>query len=639
MIEQAAKKHLEALIEPLCKETEALFHPVGVEIYDRLHISLDKERPTDFIMRPYGELHDGQFCYPSYAAARQWSHKLPEAKPVSDYFRVAGTDFSVIVVNAVWPHDQLVFTTEARTLWDFLLLRFMQQSKRAQKMAEFSASGKAEKKYLDSQTYPLTTYQRAALDVTIGTDAALFMEQGTGKTPVAIAIVCNEALHCKGMYRALVVCPKSVRSNWKNELCKFATLPGKVTTLRGGQLKRVKYLIEAMREESDCRWSIVIASYDVIHQSWDAMRMIKWNRVILDESHYIKSSQTARCKAIHKLRETSDFRSILTGTPVTNSLLDLYGQLEFLGEGLSGFKSWKAFKKYYGRWVRKGKLNRLVSYQNLPLLQERLTRLAFMITKEQALPDLPKKTYDIHEVEMTPKQAKYYIDVRDLLIAESEGLEITATNVLTKLLRLAQITSGFVTWDAEEGEERVIDRLDPNPKVEALVKILKEKTPLEKTIIWSCWVQDIKTIAARLRIEDIDCVTYYGATKDDAREEAVRRFNCDPKCTVFIGNAGAGGVGINLLGYDINNPTDHRADHVIYYSQSWSMVHRSQSEDRCHRIGTRSSVRYTDLCVPGTIDEEIRSRVCEHRNTAYTIQDVKNILKSVLHAKLEFNGD
>ena len=262
------------------------------------------------------------------------------------------------------------------------------------------------------------------------------------------------------------------------------------------------------------------------------------------------------------------------------------------------------------------------------------------------MPELPDKLYDVIEVEMTPDQRKIYKQVqRDLAIeieADMNRTDIPKTlvvqNILTKMLRLAQITSGFVTWDAvydDEGNElrpKIIDRIDSNPKLEELVTLIQESAKDEKFIVWGCWVQDIKSIAARLEVEGFDCVTYYGQTKDDDRVEAERRFNCDPNCKVFIGNPQAGGTGLNLHGYDIENPETSltNASHVVYFSQNWSMVYRSQSEDRCHRKGTRVPVQVTDLCVPGSIDEEIRTRVTNKRLSAYEIQECKDIVARLL---------
>jgi len=279
-----------------------------------------------------------------------------------------------------------------------------------------------------------------------------------------------------------------------------------------------------------------------------------------------------------------------------------------------------------------------------------------MIMKREAMPELPEKLYGIHEVSMTLQQRDIYLQLQRKLVAEVKQWEedvesgrkkyISATHVLTKMLRLAQVTSGFLSFDAELSEDgesllpRQIDRLDPNPKIEAIVEILKDKKPEQKTIIWACWVQDIKTILARLKLENIDAVGYWGGTKEADREEAIRRFNGDPRCKVFVGNPGAGGVGINLRGYHPDDPEcNTNCDMVIYFSQDWSPTKRSQSEDRAHRRGTRTNVTYIDLVVPGTIDEEIRARVIKKREHALTVQDVRGIMQRVIEAIPQTDGD
>ena len=129
---------------------------------------------------------------------------------------------------------------------------------------------------------------------------------------------------------------------------------------------------------------------------------------------------------------------------------------------------------------------------------------------------------------------------------------------------------------------------------------------------------------------------YDGDTNENDRIEAERAFNEDPDCTVLLGSQAAGGTGLNLLGYppgDESVPTN--CDHQVYFSQNWSPTQRSQSEDRPNRRGTRVPTRTTDLCVPGTVDEEIRTRVVEKIKTALEVSDVRKILRSVLSGRIE----
>jgi len=449
-------------------------------------------------------------------------------------------------------------------------------------------------------------------------------------------------------YLAIVVCPKQLRFNWEAEFHKFATEQGRLTRIAGSELRRTKQLIDAIDTDPNDLYSVVIISYDSLGRT-QGLDRIPWDLAVLDESHFIKNSGTQRWKAARKLRDRAKQRMVLTGTPITNTVLDLYTQFEFLGEGSSGFTTATGFRQFYGVFDDRNRetgFAKLVGVQNLPFMRERLARLSLIIKKSEVLKDLPDKQYDVYEVEMSEEQAKLYAVVQEAVIAEikdeldeSKNREMSVNNILTKMLRLAQVTSGFAVYDAvynESGDclrEKMVDRLDPNPKIETLVEILKEKERKDKTIVWATFVQDIKSISGRLHVEGIDSVVFYGATKDSDREDAVRRFNEDPKCKVFIGNPAAGGTGLNLLGYPPGHPHedlyDTNANHVIYFSQNWSMPARAQSEDRCHRRGTREPVRITDLMIPETIDEVIRQRVTSKIDIANSVADVRELLKNI----------
>jgi SNF2 family DNA or RNA helicase len=177
-----------------------------------------------------------------------------------------------------------------------------------------------------------------------------------------------------------------------------------------------------------------------------------------------------------------------------------------------------------------------------------------------------------------------------------------------------------------------IEYLYPNPKIEGLRELLADKTPDDKTIIWACFRADIAYIETALAADGIDYVSFHGGTSDEDRIEAERRFNFDPACKVFVGNAAAGGTGLNLLGYPPGAPEGYttNCNHVIYYSQNWSQTARTQSEDRAHRRGTRQTVRVTDLVVPESIDEEIRLRVMRKKLHALEVSDIREILRTCM---------
>jgi len=682
-----------AIMEPLTEATQAHFKPKHLADRDFLQIELWVDPETSkhrFIVQarayvPFngvlirGNTQDdikalnGQEMQPyrmgpSIEATKGWVERVPEKRELGfGRWNLAATDFTALVIHYSWPEERLLFKSEeARIIYQSLLLRFHRQSANAIRAARF----KVEKAvpglpadFIDHPDSPLLRHQYVPLVNSLHTDYALFMEQGTCKTSTVIARICLEAGRKRAgripgikptIYRVLIVCPNQVRQNWVNEFHNFAVTPGKVTVIKGEPATRVRRQVDGTSEEEQYAWGACVIGYDTFEPTLESLLRTPWDLIVLDESHFIKNSRTVRFKAVSELLERGHVRHrmILTGTPIANTAMDLWSQLETLGSGLSGFQTYAGFRGFHGKF-RKGEdgagnsIQQLEAIKHIPLIQERLARLSFMITKAEAGFDLPDRVYDIHEVEMTKTQWEYYNQVKEELALELEGIladdskRMSADHVLTKLLRLAQITSGHVTWDAQIDTDGTVlkpkvveDIAGGNPKVDATIYLITQegRDPKGKTIVWCCFVHDIVAVERALAAAGVKAVSYYGATSEAQREQAVDSFNNDPDCKVMVANPATAGEGLNLLGYDKLDPErlDTYCDHEIFFSQNWSAVQRSQAEARAHRKGTRTNVRITDLCVLDTIDEEIRSKVTAKRAAALAIQDVREILKRVL---------
>lgn len=639
--------------------------------------SVDAAADPQYVQTPDGAFYKDEkglhYLYPSYNASTVWFRRVPERKQAGyGKWKLAGTDYTALIIHHAWPHHNLIFKSEAaQLLYTYLLKRFYIQSNAATIAAKFKLTGEVPEMpedYIEHATLPLTDYQRVALKISLGSSAyALFMEQGTGKTAIVIARICLEAARKRamndgtgGMYRALIICPQQVRLNWKREFARFATSPGKTCILRGGKLRMVRTLVDGIRDEKDCAWSACMISIDSVATMLDVFKRIKWDIGGLDESHKIKNPDTNRFKALMELDSIRAPRKmVLTGTPITNTVFDLWAQFEWLGNGLSGFSTLPNYRAFHGKWkdaVQGGNgIRKLDGFKNLPLVQERLARLSFLIRKSETGLQLPEKVYDIYEVAMTTSQADVYkriatklvAEIDEMLaIAEATGQNITVDCILTKMIRLAQICSGFIKTDDEEDLEN--DRMTPgkiyqigkkNPKIDALVDIIQEDWEQDensKCIIWATFIEDLRAISERLTAEWIPHVGYHRAIQSQYRVKdaaaAEDKVNLDKTCRVVVANPSSAGVGLNFLGYDKENPdiSPMYINHNIYFSCNWSAVDRIQSEDRSHRRGTRTNVRYTDLVIPYTIDAEIRDRVTSKRDMAMSIQDVRDILNNVL---------
>ncbi len=572
---------------------------------------------------------------------------------------VASTDTTIVLFHEVWGRDGIIFLDEdAEIHYQYVYARFHAQNHRA----ELQAGWKVKKEevpvlagYRDHPERPLADYQRLALNLSQGLEGyALFMDKGTGKTATSIARIMFEKMvnhDEERAFRVLVVCPNQVRVNWQEEFGRFSIIPGRVTVMRGGHLKRIKQLTHAVRNGfPERQWTALITGYDTVRAEESLLMRVPWDLVILDESHYIRNRNTKRSKALHALRDICDSVMILTGSPIANSPMDLWSQLEFLGRGMSGFLDFKNFATFFGSWKDTGEgsgIKKLVGLKNVPLLQERLARVSYQVTKEEAGLNLPDKVYDVYEVEMTPLQEKMYKQLATQLKAEIElelegstmNRSMQVNHVLTKLLRLAQITSGYMKVDPEidldTGElknEAEVIHFGENPKVEAVLTLLEEADPDCKVIIWTRFRDNIHVIGEALEAAGHVYGAYYGSTSQAKREEYKDRFNKDPKFRILLANPATAAEGLDLLGYDKDNP-DAASTYCgleIFFNSGWSAVERSQAEDRAHRRGTRMPVQITDLVVPGTIDVEIRDRVLAKLEMADLTLNIDRILENVL---------
>lgn len=663
------------VLEPLSGATSKALEPDELANTDYLEIGLDDDgrRFTLKAVAMYKGAATGHQA--SFNARAAWYKRIPEvhaSKHKVDVYFAAATDFTALVISHQWPPERLIFkSAAAQTIYEFLLMRFLAQTQNAVIGADFKVNGNVPEMPEDFVEHPdpamrLAPYQKVGFRMSIMQECfMLLMQQGTGKTPISIARINYEARRARlgkdgkiaRMYRVLIICPRQARLNWSNEIERFTVSQGKITILRGGQHRRVRGIIDAVTDDPECEFSACICGFETVDNTWEFIGTVPWDLVIIDEGHKIRNQASQRSQACRRLRETTLRRMELTGTPIVNQVFDMWAQWEFLADGMSGFLVYKNFRGFYGKFERQGGkgggVERLLAMKNLPLVQERLARTSFSITKKEAGLNLPEKRYDVYEVQMSPKQREYYVQISKQLALQIQqdlkNKEMTANNILTRMLRLAQITSGHVKWDAQfndDGEEIEGGRIEQisaeNPKVEALIEMLKDMeddNPECKTLVWACWREDIRVICERLKAEGIPYLEYHGGISDAKRAEAVAAFNKDPKYKVFVLNQKAAAEALNLLGYDYETMTKEDATTYtgleVYFSQNWSPDERGQSEDRAHRRGTRGDVLIRDLMVPGTIDEEIRTRVYHKRDTAATIQDVKDILARLTAAEVE----
>jgi len=431
---------------------------------------------------------------------------------------------------------------------------------------------------------------------------ALFMEMGTGKTKVAIDTMA--ALYEAGKIKAaLVVAPKGVYDNWvKGEIPIHLPdrIPRQVVRWTPSKTQKFENELKDFIVDRTPMLKIFVINVEAFSTPRGAEAAEAFcyqnaeNIVIIDESTTIKNRKAARTKNIIALQRRAKYRRILTGSPITKSPMDLFSQCGFLAEKALGFNSYFAFQARYAnvqkRTMGHRSFQQITGYRRLDELSEKLDRFSSRVLKEECL-DLPVKVYVRREIELTPEQERLYKQMKKLALAKLESGELATTaSVLTQIMRLQQICCGHLQPD--DGEIQLIK----NNRLNELLDLSEELQG--KAIIWATYTHDIQQIAYALRdrFGPDSVATYYGATPQDERQEIVNRFQDrnDP-LRFFIGQPKTGGYGITLTA----------ANTVIYYSNSYDLEIRLQSEDRAHRIGQTNKVTYIDLVSPNTIDERI----------------------------------
>jgi len=447
-------------------------------------------------------------------------------------------------------------------------------------------------------------HQRKAFYLSRDKEAfALLMEQGTGKTKV---IIDNAAyLYGRDEISALVViAPNGVHRNWLSkeipahmpEWCHYKS----VFYYSGINAKDTVKFNEVISAQDCLRIFAFNCESFVSKKAVEFMyKVIMSNKVMLvvDESSRIKTPGAKRTKVITKFAKDVKYKRIMTGTPVTKGPEDVYSQFKFLDPFILGYDSYYSFRARY--CVMGGYENKqIVSYNNVDELTNSIEGHSFRVLKKDCL-DLPEKIYQRHPVELSKNQRKLYDQLRKDFVTELEGEHLSAPEAITRLLRMQQIICGW--FPTEEGGMEIDEK---NTRLTALIDLLPD---IEcKVIIWARFKRDIKAIGEALGDK---AVSYYGEVSNDDREIAVDRFQNDPKVRYFIGQPQSGGIGLTLTA----------AECAIYYSNSFDLETRMQSEDRCHRIGTKNNVTYIDFESPKTIDTKIINALREKKNLADTI--------------------
>ncbi|MBI3448614.1 MAG: DEAD/DEAH box helicase [Acidobacteria bacterium] len=411
-----------------------------------------------------------------------------------------------------------------------------------------------------------------------GFGGCLADDMGLGKTIQVLAMLESRRTGRRGAAKkpSLVVAPRSVILNWQQEAARFT--PGVRLLDHTG--------IERSRSTSALRSAdLVLTSYGTLSRDIEVLRKIEFDYAILDESQAIKNSATLAAKAVRLLR--AEHRLALSGTPIENHVGELFNLFDFLNPGMLGTAS--------SGGAAASRSRRNLDEAARAVLARALRPVILRRTKAQVAPELPARTEQTLTCTLEGLQRRLYDEIRDhyraslLARVQRDGLAKSKMHILEALLRLRQAACHPALIDPKRGG---VGSAKLSLLFSQLDDVVEEG---HKALVFSQFTSFLGIVLRSLALRGIPCAYLDGSMNPRDRDAAVRRFQEDPKCPVFLLSLKAGGVGLNLTA----------AEYVYLLDPWWNPAVEAQAIDRAHRIGQSRSVFAYRLVAEGTIEEKI----------------------------------
>ncbi len=414
-----------------------------------------------------------------------------------------------------------------------------------------------------------------------GLGGILADDMGLGKTIQVLCVICSYLESCEGTKKpTMVVCPSSLCLNWQSEIKKFTK---GVTSLviHGTQEERQRKI------ESIPNYNIVITSYELLRRDIEEYKKhdYSFKYIVADEAQYIKNNNTQNAKTIKYIN--AETRFALTGTPIENSLAELWSIFDFIMPGyLFGYRK---YKELYETPIIKEN-----DEQAMQRLKKLIEPFVLRRIKKEVLEELPDKIVTVLTSQMCEEQRDIYMSylanakTSALHEIKENGIEKSQIKILALLTRLRQICchpSLFIeNYNGESG------------KLNQCIEIIKNAIQSgHKILLFSVYTSMFELIEKKLKQENIEYLKLTGQTKVSERLDLVDEFNNNPDKKLFLISLKAGGTGLNLIG----------ADMVIHYDPWWNLSSENQATDRTYRIGQKKNVQVYKLITQNSIEEKI----------------------------------
>jgi SNF2 family DNA or RNA helicase len=457
---------------------------------------------------------------------------------------------------------------------------------------------------------------------------ALFHEMGTGKTFTTINLAA--ARFQKGQINGLVIiCDTPIKPVWYTGNGTWLDEDGK---LQGSEVEKwcpVDYSawvwesgdrIEQrfFREKRDELKILIVGVEALSIKNGSAIKAIEYFQrhhtimSVVDESESIKNYKASRTKNVILVGGWSDYRLILTGTPITQGLEDLFGQFLFLNAKIVGCKNFYVFRNKY--CVMGGFQGRKVlGYQFKEHLLDLIRPFVDYVTKDECM-DLPEQIYpEPIVVRPTTEQKRVMAQLKQEFSMEDQGREITISTILERTLRYQQVIGGTFPFEEEDGSYNSQPISGVNPKLDAVMAYIAGLRPDAKCVIWARFVPEIEYILDEIwKVYGREsAVGFYGGTGKEQRIENSNRIQTDPTCRFIVSNQRVGGRGQTWTAVTYN----------LYYSNTFSYSDRYQSESRTHRKGQEKHVTYQDFEMALPQDKMILAAVRKKRDLAVEVEE------------------
>jgi len=425
------------------------------------------------------------------------------------------------------------------------------------------------------------------------TIGGLFMDMGTGKTRTTFEIVYRRQ---HKIDKVVYFCPVSLKETVRQEILKHTDCTDADIYVFGSKTrersipKALWYIIGIESMSSSTR--MVLAANKLITAK---------TFVILDESSYIKGHDSKRTTRITAMSARSRYRLILTGTPLSQGVVDLYAQMRFLSPKILGYNSFYSFAANHLEYSEKFP-GRIVRSHNTAYLAAKTKPYVYQITKEECL-DLPKKLYETRYFHMTDKQAHEYHLAKEKFLAELDREDFNSTSIFRMFTALQEIVCGFWNYRVK-GKMKLFEFR--HYRMETFMDAVADIPEGKKIIVWAKFMYDIRGIVKALsdKYGEDSVSQFHGGIKEKDRPAQVGLFRGPAR--FFVSTPSCGGHGLTL----------NESHFVIFYNNGFKYSERLQAEDRDHRIGQEHDVTYIDIYCSGSIDDRINKALSNKENAA-----------------------